>query len=319
MFDTLHAPAGVRGSWFWAHTTAAMRALTCLQTRRDVDAARLGMTGFSAGGVASLLAAGADDRVRAAVPVSGTLAWDVATRAPAAWELSLLSRAGLSVAGREWQVLVKQLADPQAGVGGAGARVLMLNGTTDEFFPLTAHLATLRALAGSPGGSELRTGLTANFDHGCYKVNGGESAAAIEQRLVVHAEGGQRAFFRHHLAADPEYPAMPRSAQLGATAAGGQTRFVANVDRPRGYEIDEVRLWWSDDAAYSYRSVPLVGKSPTAYEALAPLTLTDSTIYFVDVQYRTVNLLSPHRFAISSEPVVPPGLVPHIRAYGSCR
>jgi hypothetical protein len=196
----------------------------------------------------------------------------------------------------------------------------MINGTIDEFFPLTAHLVTLRALAGSPGGSELRTSLTANFDHGsCYKVTGGESPTAIEQRLDVHAEGGQRLFFRHHLAGDPEYPVIPRTPQLTATAAGAQTRLSATVDRPRGYEIDEVRAWWSSDAAYSYRSAPLVEKSPTVYEAVAPLTLTDSTIYFVDVQYRTTHRLSPHRFAISSEPVVPAGLIPHIRANGTCR
>ena len=59
LFDTA---ADTRGSWFWAHAVAAMRALVCLETRPDVDTTRLGMTGYSAGAVATLIAAGVDDR-----------------------------------------------------------------------------------------------------------------------------------------------------------------------------------------------------------------------------------------------------------------
>ncbi len=52
MFDTI---PDRRGSWFWAHAVAAMRALTCLEHHDDVDPTRLGMTGFSAGGVVPLV------------------------------------------------------------------------------------------------------------------------------------------------------------------------------------------------------------------------------------------------------------------------
>jgi dienelactone hydrolase len=47
------------------------RALDVLSAREDIDAKRLGMIGFSMGGIETWLAAAVDDRVRAAVPAIG--------------------------------------------------------------------------------------------------------------------------------------------------------------------------------------------------------------------------------------------------------
>lgn len=318
MFDTQKAPDGVRGSWFWAHTTAAMRALTCLAARTDVDAARLGMTGFSAGAVATLLAAGADDRIRAAVPLSGTLAWDEAVRSPAAWQHALLAQAGLDTKSAEWQSLVTELVDPTRALAASRARILLVNGTTDEFFPLAAHVRTAQALAASPAGAEVRSSFIGNFDHGCYKLTGGESASVIEARAAQRADGGQVAWFRHHLAGDPAYPVIPRAPSVTATPLGLLTHFAAAVDVPRGLAIEEVRVWWSGDDAFSFGSFTLDRSSATAYKKLAPLPLTPTTIYFVDVQYRTADWLTPGRFSLSSAPVLPAGRAPRIRSITTC-
>ena len=312
MFDTL---PDVRGSWFWGHTTAALRGLTCLATRSDVDDGKLGMTGMSAGAVATLLASGVDDRIKAAVPLSGMLAWDEAVRSPNAWQHTLLTGAGLSTASPEWQVLMSQLIDPKRALAGTRAALLLINGSSDEFFPLTAQRATALGL---PAGSSLRYSLIGNFDHGCYKLSGGESASTIEARAVLHVEGGQRAFFRHHLLSDAAYPAIPRAPQVLATAVGAATYVVAQVDRPAGYDIDEVRLWWSSDGAYLFSSQTLSGGSSGRYEKLVPLPLASASVYYVDVQYRTRSLLFPQRFAISSDPFVQSGLVPRIRAINTC-
>lgn len=48
-----------------------MRAVDYLQTRADVDRARIGVTGFSLGGAMSWYAAAADPRLRVVVPVCG--------------------------------------------------------------------------------------------------------------------------------------------------------------------------------------------------------------------------------------------------------
>lgn len=311
MFDTRE---DVRGSWFWAHTTAGLRGLTCLAARTDVDGGRLGMTGFSAGGVATFLGAGADTRIRAAVPVSGVLAWDEATQSPTAWQHTLLSQAGLSTASPEWTALMRGLIGPAMALSGVRASLLALNGTTDEFFPLTAHMATLRGL---PSGADVRSSLVGNFDHGCYKVSGGEAASTIEARAALHADGGQRAFFRHHLAADAAYPAIPRAPVVAVATVAGATQVVARVDRPAGLDVEDVRLYVSTDNNYLFANTALSGSGGT-YSVLVPGSLSAASSYFVDVQYRNRALLNPGRFTVSSEPVLAPGLVPRIRAINTC-
>ncbi len=54
--------------WFYDTVWDAWRLVDYLQTRPDVDGKRIGMTGFSMGGIQTWLAAAVDERVRVAVP-----------------------------------------------------------------------------------------------------------------------------------------------------------------------------------------------------------------------------------------------------------
>jgi dienelactone hydrolase len=76
----LHHGTYREGMWWWhsrGYTPAgvelwnAIRALDYLESRPEVDAKRLGVTGRSGGGATSWWLAAADDRVQAAVPVAG--------------------------------------------------------------------------------------------------------------------------------------------------------------------------------------------------------------------------------------------------------
>jgi dienelactone hydrolase len=60
-----YTPAGVE---VWN----AIRAIDYLQTRKEVDKARIGITGISGGGAVSWYAAAADERIAVSVPVCGT-------------------------------------------------------------------------------------------------------------------------------------------------------------------------------------------------------------------------------------------------------
>ena len=312
MFDTVPDP---RGTWFWGHAVAAMRGLTCLEHHPAVDPLRLGMTGYSAGGVATLIASSVDPRIKVAVPLSGTLAWDVATQSPGAWQHTLLNQAGLSTASQQWLVLMDTIVSSQALLPGNGAKVMMVNGSTDEFFPLTAHMDCFSALPGA----DKRTSIAANFDHGCYALTGGESASAIEERAAIRAEGGQRLWFRHWFQTDDDYGYVPTPPQVTVQAVGPVTMVTAVVD-PGGskLEVEEVKVWASNDDSFFFASVDLANQGNGLYSEMAWFTLQENTVLFVDVQYRTQSLLFPERFSISSPPQVPATLVPHIRNIDSC-
>lgn len=311
LWDTL---TDIRGSWFWSHSVAGMRAITCLQTRSDVDPDRIGMTGFSAGSIATLMVAAADDRLVAAVPMSGTGGMALAVESPSAWQHALLEQAELTVESEEWLEYIAHL-DPVVLLPETTTAILLMNGSTDEFFPLTAHNATYGAI---PGDAR-RTSIIGNYDHGCYGLTGIEDEEVIDERADLHKEGGLLLWFGHYLTADPDFSYVPLTPTVTVTAQGDLTAVAAQVDTGgSSLEVEEVRVFWSNDNSLLYFNQTLDEVGGGLYGALTPFPLRDNSIYFVDVVYRTDALLFPDRFAISSPPVIPDGLVPSIRAFGTC-
>ena len=314
MFDTI---PDVRGSWFWGHAMAALRAATCLETRSDVDSNRLGITGFSAGGVISLIASSVDDRIKAAVPLSGTHAWNIATQSPQAWQHALLKGAGYDTGDPHWQRLMDAIIAPAATVAQSKSKVLMVDGSTDEFFPLTAFMATWNALPDA----DKRLSLAANFDHGCYSLTGIEDKQTITNRAALHADGAERMWFKHWFGTDATYAYLPAAPSFTSTPVGATTLVVATVD-PGGstLTVDNVKVWWSSDDSYLYGSMDLNKKNSTTYTAEPALfTTAPNTVMFVDVQYKPVNPLSAERFTLTTPPSIPADLVPHIRDIASCQ
>ena len=76
--DTIESP---RNSPWFLCTFAARRALTFLEQQPEVDAKRLGVYGHSMGGKITVLTAGTDDRVKAAVPSCGGIS-DLENKSP---------------------------------------------------------------------------------------------------------------------------------------------------------------------------------------------------------------------------------------------
>jgi cephalosporin-C deacetylase-like acetyl esterase len=311
MFDTL---PDARGSWFWGHAVAAMRGLTCLEHHPDVDPTKLGMTGFSGGAVATLISSAVDDRIVAAVPLSGTGAWDVATQAPSAWQHGLLTTAGLSTSSPQWLYLIESI-DSSRLLGTTNTNIMMVNGTTDEFFPLTAHMATYDSIANSV---TRRLSFAGNFDHGCYSLTGGESAETIGERADMHARGAQRLWFKHFFGTDSRYDYVPNPPVL-TVAQTGWVR--ASVDGAAGHnvEVDRVTFWWSNDNGFFFFHEDLESPGKGEYEYIGiPFSLESNSIYFVDVVYKT-KPLGLEKFTISSPPHIgaAPGAI-SIRGVDTC-
>jgi dienelactone hydrolase len=193
LFDVLASPTD---SWFWEHAAAAMRALTVLETLPEVDPARLAMSGYSGGAVATHMVNGVDDRLIAAVPISGTGHLDLAATNPITpgWELDLLESMTppRDAASPEWQRYVASL-DPKNFLPTAHAPVFLVNGAQDEFFPIDSTVATMRDL---PATSRLYSVI--NWDHGWFALFAGDEPA-------VESDQNFEYWMRHHLGLGAAY------------------------------------------------------------------------------------------------------------------
>ncbi len=244
--------------------------------------------------------------------MSGTGAWDVATLSTTAWQHELLRGAELTTASPEWTTLIAEL-DAARHVPDATGAILLVNGSTDEFFPVTAHTATYDAIGGPK-----RTAIAANFDHGCYGITGVEAAANIEARATVRAQGGQALWFGHFLTSDPRFATLPAEPTLTIDVSGGFTAGTATVDEPDGYDVTGVTWWSSADGAVIWFGLDLQRLGPGTFGAVWPALPDSNATWYVDVTYRTDDLLAPTSFALASRPHVPAGFVPRIRAMNTC-
>ena len=309
IFDTLEDN---RGSWFWAHTVAAMRGLTCLSARSEVDSTRLGMTGNSAGGIATLLAKYVDDRIVAAVPLSSTLNFDTSVESSNSWFHALLTVAGLTTTSTEWTNLVSAVNDIAAENSASSSAIFMINGSLDEFFPLPAHRNTFNAIPGT----DKRSSFIGNYDHGCYTSGiAGDSATAIGARAYLRVSGGQKAWFQHWFGTNANYTILPIAPSISLTPGGGAfTNVEVSADiNPTALDIEEVRVWWSNDNGVTFTSAVLDDLGSGNYSLFAGFPLQANTLAYADVQYKTQDLLTPDRFSVSSELVMPADFVQTVR------
>ena len=306
MFDVI---PDTRGTWFWGHAMAARRALTCLANRPDVIPSKLGITGFSAGGVTSWLVGGNDARVSAAVPLSGVLAWDVATQSVNAWQHNLLKQAGLTTSSPEWTKLMAEIIAPSVALANAKGKVFLVNGSSDEFFPLTASNTTWTTWPGLRWMS-----IVGNFDHGVYQAYGAAlpgGTAAIESAADLRARGAQRALFHHVFGTDSRYAELPAAPDASLQSVGAAV-LVAAVPKPSpsALTLESMRVWFSLDNAKTWLYADL-DKSAAGWTKALPGPAPANLVWYVDAVYKTKDLL-PQRMSVSTTPSLPGGWVPDI-------
>lgn len=313
LFDTLES---VKGSWFWAHSIAAMRALTCLENRNEVDSTRLGMAGGSGGGIATLVSASVDNRILAALSISSSLALDRAVLSANAWEHDLLAAAGLNTASNEW-INLQSLVGSDALLPSSSSAIMMFNGSVDEYFPLQAHMQSYDSISGS----DKRLSFAANYDHGCTAVlgTGSDSATDIVARASLRMVGAMDAWFGHWFGNDQDFTVLPQEPGLVLTGVGSLTAVQTTVDMPNNLNVEEVRLWWSGDNGLSFSSVLLNAESPGNYTGTVAVARQNIHAAFVDVLYNNGSLLAIKRLSLSSRVDLASGFVQTLRRINGCQ
>lgn len=153
----------IRKSWLYVYVYAILRAITYLQTRPEVDAQAIALSGFSLGGIATFIANGVDDRIRAALPVAAA-----GGLLPAATEDTWLRKLVLSVPGQKLEdpgpAALFRLLDPLHYAGRQRGAVYMLIGAQDEYFPLPQAIRTYAAIRAPAKNLTL----VPDYDHGWF-------------------------------------------------------------------------------------------------------------------------------------------------------
>ena len=191
-----------RDSWSkqLADLGAVIAALPTLPGGQRMDLGRLGVVGHSRGGVVTLLAAGSDDRIKAAVALSAPSSEDMPEEAKhiireQGYVVSPSSRTGQDLRiGRAWLDDLEQNAsrlDVLAAVARITAPLMIVHGTADASVPPACAPEIASAYAGTPE-TLLLDGASHTFD--CANPFTGPSDSLNELCTRV------RAFLQAHLA-----------------------------------------------------------------------------------------------------------------------
>lgn len=127
-----------RESYLYLCVNSVCRAISFLQSREEVDPARIGVLGYSWGGVITLLANGIDDRIAAACTVYG---------AGYIFEESFWSHGQYARLSLEEKKLWREYFDPSSYLRSLHGKMLFVGATQDIYYPLCSFVKTYRDAA----------------------------------------------------------------------------------------------------------------------------------------------------------------------------
>lgn len=308
LFDTVPDP---RGSWFWSHAIAGSRAITVLTTLPATDPTRIGMSGYSAGAMATLNVNGFDNRLRCAIAVSGTGGLRKAADNDG-WMNHLLRACGLSRRSAPFQVLCDTV-DPIHQARTQHAPVMLLNGAQDEFFPIDSTLDTFNAF---PNRSAHRIVVIPNWDHGLFTATLPPPYETFDNRNFAEAriEAATRFWIGRHLTGSGNYPNTPPIPTAAMYEFWGQAALSAEL--ATSYQVVEVHVYYSNDGSWLYGGQRLTDRSGNLWYKLAtglPWSNFNlgNTVYFSEFRLRQ-SIIAPE-FWLTSVPSLPPNFRPRIR------
>ncbi|GIV05981.1 MAG: hypothetical protein KatS3mg016_1556 [Fimbriimonadales bacterium] len=308
LFDTVPDP---RGSWFWSHAIAGSRAITVLTTLPATDPTRIGMSGYSAGAMATLNVNGFDNRLRCAIAVSGTGALRKAAENDG-WMNHLLRACGMSRRSTPFQVLCDTV-DPLRQAASQHAPVMLINGAQDEFFPIDSTLDTFNAF---PNRSAHRLVVIPNWDHGLFTATLPSPYETFDNRNFAEPriEAATRFWIGRHLTGSSNYPNLPPIPTAAMYEFFGQAAFSAELATT--YQVVEVYTYYSNDGSWLYGGQRLTDRSGNLWYKRATGLLwsnfnPSNTVYWSEFRLRQSSLAP--EFWLTSVPNLPPNFRPRIR------
>ena len=303
-----------RGSWFWAHTVAGMRAISCLSTRKEVNPTSFAATGSGFGGALALIMAGADTRFYIVTSIGGSLGWDLAVKSPQSWHHDMLFEAGYSAKDVHWTKLMDDMLKPALKAASKIAANIMI-GTSDEYFPINSHAATYGVMS-------IWTrhhSLVGNWDKGCYAAANVEPPQVIAKRAAARARGGVNAWFKSLLKTDMDFYYYPMTPLTGAKADGDKTKFTAEIaGGGKVFTAEGATAWWSHDEGFTWQHAEMDNPQSIVWVKTVDTKLLPTSLWFLDIEY-SHKKLGPKTFSVSSKVNVGANFVPHLRDKKSCQ
>jgi hypothetical protein len=289
----------IRNGWMHHYVMSAVRAITYLTSLDEVQKDAIGVSGMSRGGVCSLLTSAVDDRVALCVPLAATGDMARTETYPDNWIASVFlglgGKTNDSVAFRRFV----ESYDPLSYLGQFHGLVWLVNGTQDEFFPITSTVALMG------GGGEKRLEAIYDGDHGHYGNDAGrfdtyDNNAAIWVRLTQCLGKAIRAGLHGgDLPETPELTVSLDGATLSAEAA------IDGTD-----ETVAVQFIYSTDGAYTFERTPMT-QGEGAWRSTATVDAAQSLATFVEVEYKD----DVGHYYLTSVPTLSPGFAPRIRPF----
>jgi dienelactone hydrolase len=295
----------IHNSWMHHYVMSAMRAITYLAGLEEVRADAIGVSGTSRGGICTLLTSAADDRVALSVPIAGTGDMVRTEAFPDNWIASIfLAQGGKSNDSAAFHRFTHHY-DPERYVHEFHGFVWIINGTQDEFFPITSTVALTRG-----AGDRLRLEAVYDADHGHYGNDAGLFDTYLNTGIGPRLAGCLSKAIRSVLHENQAPPATP---SLSVFVEGVTLTGVAEIDG--GDEIAAVQLIHSTDDAYTFSRAPMSEDEadPGSWRAMTDMTPGSSLAVFVEVEYRD----AVGGYFLTSVPELSEGFVPRIRPFAS--
>jgi pimeloyl-ACP methyl ester carboxylesterase len=245
----------IRQSWDYLFAYIAMRTVT--YAKEELAPNRIGMFGASAGGLATLLANGVDDRLDMAMPLSATGYLLESARQTNSW------LGELAEAPPAFTMATERFLDPRSYLATQHAPVKLINGAQDEYYPFTSTKLTYDHIK---NGLDKNLFVVPNFDHG----------PLVDQADLTALGYSQAAWINRYLLG---HPLVTAGAPLGTpnlSVNGGLVTVTVNVPAQtlnlvlknvlNGQSVHDVKLWASADNGYTFQSFNMSSTGGSNYQ-----------------------------------------------------